>query len=118
MHQDVPGLKAGATETLHTDRQIGALRCFGRLREVAVGIDQRRIEMQTGIQQGRMQPGLSVNGKLAWQSDSRQDLAVASPQRLDGAKRCAILQSQSVQGFVVAVDRNQAGASLPVPIEL
>src|SRR5262245_5011032 len=52
------------------------------------------------------------------QPNSRQDLAVAPLQRLDGTKRRAIFQSQSGQGFVIAVDRKRTDTPLPDMIEM
>src|SRR5262249_16352950 len=99
MHPNLPSADVGAAETLDTDRQIGAPPLFVRLREIAVALDQCRIKMQAGIEERRMQAGLAVMGEMRRQPNSRQDLAVAPLQRFDGAKRRAIFQSQSAQGF-------------------
>src|SRR6266508_4865805 len=80
MHPNLPGTDPGAAETLDADRQVGAPRLFGRLREIAIGVDQCRIEMQTGIEKRRMQPGLAIDGEMRRQPNSCQNLAAAPQQ--------------------------------------
>ena len=100
MHPNLPGTESGgAAETLDADRQVGAPQPVGRLREVAIGIDQRRIEVEAGIEQRRMQPGLAVDGKMGRQPNACQNLAAAPLQHLDPAKRSAVFQSKGAQGF-------------------
>src|SRR5262249_58533887 len=59
----------------------------------------------------------AIMGEMRRQPNPRQDLAVAPLQRLDGAKRRAIFQSRSAQGFVIAVDWNRIDTPLPDMVE-
>ena len=108
MHPNLPGTNPGRTvETLDADRQIGASRLLGGLGEIAIGVDQRGIEVQTGIEKGRMQSGVTVNGEMRGQPNPCQNLAAAPLQHLDAAKRFAIFQSERAQTFIIAVDRDR-----------
>ena len=118
MHPNFPGTDPGAAEALDADRQIGAARPVGGLREIAIGVDQRRIEMQAGIEQGGMQPRSAVEERPAAAAERASALRRAPTQQLDGAKRRAVLQSEGAQRFVVAVDRDRTGAPRPDEIEV
>ena len=60
VNPNLPSADVGAAEPLDADRQIDASRLFGCACEIAVRVDERRIEMQAGIEKRRMESRLPI----------------------------------------------------------
>ena len=63
--------------------------------EIAIGLHQGGINMQTGIQQRRVEP--VAGGNLRWQHDMCQRLAIAPLQGGDALERWTVFQPKLVQ---------------------
>src|SRR5512138_1085878 len=94
MHPNLPGTESGgAAETLDADRQVGAPQPVGRLREVAIGVDQCRIEVEAGMEKGRRRPGRALAGDMGRHPKPDKTRAAPPLQHFIPAKKFALSQS-------------------------
>src|SRR5262249_25954178 len=107
MHPGLARIGAAAAEAFDTDRQVGMAQPPRRALEVAVVLDQRPIDVPTGIEQHRGQNLRIFNSNGREQSDPGPHFAAAAPERFNSAERWAVLETDNVQRLVIALGRYQ-----------